>query len=1227
VGKRVTDQTARDHDSEAERLFAEWLARQPEQALTGDALASLEALCAQHPAHAAALRALHADCRRVASVLGHIGRTFPALQGDSAFPGPGLAERIRAQYGPGVDPNITLEPEGTDATPSDYSSAVLSRLSSRPDTAGRYRLQGEVARGGQGAILRVWDEDLRRHLAMKVTLGRVSHSGTQPSGAAAAPASPASPASRAALAALASPAGPASPAGIPSPARSASDTATPTVDARTVGRFLEEAQVTGQLDHPGIVPVHELGLDSHGRAFFTMKLVKGEDLKAVFARVHAGEADWSQTRALSLLLRVCEAMSYAHSKRVIHRDLKPSNIMVGRFGEVFVMDWGLARVLDRKDDKDVRVRPEPAHETLELHSERRERAVSDPESPLVTMDGDVVGTPAYMSPEQASGKLQRMGPPSDVYALGAMLYHLLTGRMPYVTPGVRVNNYAILSRVQEGPPASVASLAPQAPAELIAICEKAMAREPAARYADMSALAEDLRAYLEHRVVAAYETGAVAELRKWVVRNKPLAAALVATVLTVAIGGASFAVKAKEADEQRGQAVRNAQLAEEQRQVAQLQERVATQKTNDVLSLSAIQELKELLDRADALWPATPAQLPEYDRWLADARALVEGSAEDPARGIAAHPGLKDHEAKLAEIRRRARPITPEQVEQDRRSSPSLAEWEQSRARLTWMLRMLGDEPWPDETEVEAALAQESLPTNADGLNGLAWPLVDPDPANIVYGGEIKALLLAYRAVEAATDAERPRMRDTLAWALFRCGQSEEALAEEQRALDEADAALNDQFTGPLKQMRSQVALWAPGEPRDRQGDEASTLSVRVAELEREVNERRTFEFQDAQDRWWHAQLTQLVADLKAFADEKTGLDSQGISELHGWGIGRRAAFARSIEERSTSGAEAKRRWSEAIVAIAKSPQYAGLALTPQLGLLPIGADPDSGLQEFWHVPSGDEPQRGADGKLVLSESMGVVLVLIPGGRFWMGAQRTDPAGRNYDELAMNDEGPVHAVTLSPYFLSKYEMTQGQWERFTGRNPSQTGPGIGFGAFMTTRLHPVEQVSWDDAMVVLPRMGLQLPTEAQWECGTRGGTDTPWSTGPERESLIGAVNLADSAAARAGAAWSDIKDWPELDDGWLLHAAVGRYRPNDFGLHDVHGNLWEWCRDGYYAFFYSQSPKQDPFMEPSGDRNRIGRGGSFTDAAASARSASRSDDTPDNRDGNIGLRPARGITP
>ena len=498
--------------SEAERIYADALY----SIETGGEL-DIEELCQAHPEHAEELHELHLARQRIEGLM---ARDWSPAS---------LSERIKAKYGDDADPGVTLDKE-TKEPGDDFSSEVLRRLGERHGAFGRYKIQGEVARGGQGAVLRIWDEDLRRNLAMKVILGQGE--------------------------------------------AQAGDT--PQVDSKTLGRFLEEAQVTGQLEHPGIVPVHELGLDSEGRIYFTMKLVKGQTLKEIFDLVHAGEEGWTVTRALGVMLKVCEAMSYAHSKGVIHRDLKPGNIMVGRFGEVYVMDWGLARVLGEEDRKDIRIQPEMKTEAF--RSERRDRADETPDSPLVTMDGDVVGTPAYMSPEQARGDLDQLGPQSDVYAVGAMLYHLLSGQMPYVPPGAKANAYAVWRWVMEGPPKPVLEIANDVPAELEAICEKMMARKVADRYADMEGLAGDLRAFLEGRVVQAHETGAWAETRKWVRRNKPLAASLAAVVLALVAGMvASWLLKERAAEnlslaETRGRETEVALAeSEKQRYVANVQ--------------------------------------------------------------------------------------------------------------------------------------------------------------------------------------------------------------------------------------------------------------------------------------------------------------------------------------------------------------------------------------------------------------------------------------------------------------------------------------------------------------------------------------------------------------------------------------------------------------------------------------------------------------------------------
>jgi WD40 repeat protein/serine/threonine protein kinase len=382
-----------------------------------------------------------------------------------------------------AEDSLTLEPDSSDTSMSD----VVERLEKTTPEESRYELRGEIARGGMGAIIKVWDKTLRRTLAMKVALGKEDAS------------KPGS---------------------------------TSAVDDRTLGRFLDEAQITGQLDHPGILPVYELGVDHEGQVYFTMRLVKGRTLSDIFELVKEGKEGWTQTRALGVILKVCEAMAYAHSKKVIHRDLKPANIMVGRFGEAYVMDWGLAKVLGTEDKKDIRIKS-PDASSLSIHTDLRDTPA---DSPLMTMDGDVVGTPAYMSPEQARGDLDAMGPASDVYAMGAILYQLLAGHMPYAPPGKRVNAVLIWSSVQDGPPKRLKSIDADTPAELEAICEKAMAREIGGRYVTTQEMAEDLRAFMEGRVVRAYESGRAAAARKWVRRNSALTGSMAAAIVLLVAG-------------------------------------------------------------------------------------------------------------------------------------------------------------------------------------------------------------------------------------------------------------------------------------------------------------------------------------------------------------------------------------------------------------------------------------------------------------------------------------------------------------------------------------------------------------------------------------------------------------------------------------------------------------------------------------------------------------------
>jgi serine/threonine protein kinase len=438
----------------------------------------------------------------------------------------------------------------------------LEQLRSRGPVHTRYERRDEVGRGGMGVVYRVFDKDAQRELAMKIIA-------------------------------------------------ECDDDATKceigVIDDRTLGRFLEEAQVTSQLDHPSVVPIHEIGLDALGRVYFTMKLVKGEDLKTIFDKLRSGVDGWTLHRVVSALIRVCEAMAYAHAKGVLHRDLKPSNVMIGRFGEVYVMDWGLALLLDAArgggggDETDA--------ERSTVRSSRRDQSRTGSSDELLTLDGDVVGTPAYMAPEQARGDRDLLSPRADVYALGAILYHLLSGHSPYrhESDGAAPS---VLALVAARPPLPLREVAKGAPPELIAIAEKAMARRIDDRYTSMIELGEDLRAFLENRVVSAYCHGPVARALKWSRRNRGvIATAVVALLALSTLTGFHF----DSLREREMQARREAANAENARA------RLAR--------LADSKRLEMLL----AEYASLPAAGPDRERWLGRARDLLSRRAEHAA--------------------------------------------------------------------------------------------------------------------------------------------------------------------------------------------------------------------------------------------------------------------------------------------------------------------------------------------------------------------------------------------------------------------------------------------------------------------------------------------------------------------------------------------------------------------------------------------------------------------
>jgi serine/threonine protein kinase/transposase len=290
-------------------------------------------------------------------------------------------------------------------------------------------------------------------------------------------------------------------------------------------RFVREAEITGHLQHPGVVPIYGLGAYADGQPFYAMRFIHGETLHEAIKRFHAaderrrdpGERSLALRELLTRFIGVCNAVAYAHARGVIHRDLKPANVMIGEFGETLILDWGLARLLD-KEDPDATTPAVPV-------------VLSDGMGSTLTELGQVVGTPAYMSPEQALGKHDEVGPSSDVFSLGAILYTVLTGEAPYTGDASEVLSQAKCCEVQPARQrkGSVARA-------LEAVCAKAMAASAKDRYSAAKALADEVQRWLADEPVGAYREPLSDRVRRWGKRNRTLVSVGVALLLASLVG-------------------------------------------------------------------------------------------------------------------------------------------------------------------------------------------------------------------------------------------------------------------------------------------------------------------------------------------------------------------------------------------------------------------------------------------------------------------------------------------------------------------------------------------------------------------------------------------------------------------------------------------------------------------------------------------------------------------
>jgi serine/threonine-protein kinase len=441
----------------------------------------------------------------------------------------------------------TLEHSGLQSSDQVDNLPDMSTVAYQPERLGRYTLKQQHAVGGIGQVWLARDMDLGRDVALKEI--RPDRAG----------------------------------------------------NAQIWFRFQQEARITGQLEHPGIVPVYELVRDaSDRRPFYTMRFIHGRTLSEACKQYHGRRTAAAHRLELHELLgafvSICQAVAYAHSRGVIHRDLKGSNIVLGDFGEVVVLDWGLAKLIDRPEDTSA---TPPVTLPQEEHREE-------------TQVGQLLGTPAYMSPEQAEGRFDGIDRRSDVYGLGAILYEILTGRPPFTG----VNRVEIVHQVINDAPLLPRSLAASTPPALQAACLKALAKKPDERYSSASELAQEVQRYLADEPVRAYKEPARTRLARWARRHRVLtsSAAVLLMAAVVALTAGTLLL---------GQA--NART-QEQRDLAQQNFYKARQAVDQYLT--AVSENRLLKSPMPGLQPLRKELLELALAYYVD---FLQQQAEDPA--------------------------------------------------------------------------------------------------------------------------------------------------------------------------------------------------------------------------------------------------------------------------------------------------------------------------------------------------------------------------------------------------------------------------------------------------------------------------------------------------------------------------------------------------------------------------------------------------------------------